>query len=167
MYNLREITDHDHGFLQNLHNDPEVLNNLTHPNPIDLTQHMLWWDKIKNDQSQIRLIFTINDERAGLTKFYDVDFVNKNCVLGADLHIDFRGKGHSKHMWKLMLDHCFNTLNLHRVSLTTARYNWIARRLYKGLGFREEGLLSQSLLRHNVYHDQICMFMLKTDWQSK
>jgi diamine N-acetyltransferase len=166
MYCLKPIGDSDHEFLVALHNDPEVLKNLTHPEPINLSQHLAWWEEIGKNQKQQRHLFTIDGINAGLTKFYDIDHINNNCVLGADLHADFRGKGHSKHMWKLMLNHCFKTLNLHRVSLTTARYNWIARRLYVGLGFREEGVLSQSLFRNSVYHDQICMFMLKSDWRS-
>ena len=44
MYNLREITDHDHGFLQNLHNDPEVRNNLRHPNRFNTTYVMVGQD---------------------------------------------------------------------------------------------------------------------------
>jgi RimJ/RimL family protein N-acetyltransferase len=156
----------DHKFLVALHNDPLVLRNITHPEPITLESHMKWWDKISNDPTQMRLIFMVDGKRAGFAKWYDIDRTNNCCALGADLHQDFRGKGLAKPLWTMMLDTCFNGRNWwnNRVSLTTAEYNEPGLRLYRGLGFQEEGRLTQSLYRDGKYHDQICMYMLREDW---
>jgi RimJ/RimL family protein N-acetyltransferase len=70
-------------------------------------------------------------------------------------------------MWQLMLHVCFNELSLHRVSLTTASYNLIGQRVYKNLGFKEEGRQIESLYREEKYHDSICMYLLKQDWNNK
>lgn len=161
---LRPVEDNDHAWLVELHNDPEVLRNVTHPAPITMAQHVVWWDRISHDHRQLRLIFTVGGSAAGFAKFYDIDQANRNCVLGADLHKSFRNQGLAKGMWKLMLRACFENLNLHRVSLTTAAYNTVAQHVYRNLGFREEGRLTQSLFRDGVFHDQICMFMLRDDW---
>jgi diamine N-acetyltransferase len=150
---LRQVVHDDHMFLIDLHNDPDVLMNLTNPQPITIA-----------DERQLRLVFTVDDQKVGFTKFYNIDRVNSNCVLGADIHKDYRGKGYAKHMWNLMLNHCFNILGLHRVSLTTAEYNHIAYHLYLKLGFREEGKLTQSLCRNGKFYDQYVFFMLKEDW---
>ena len=168
-FSLAQVTDKDHGWLCALHNDPEVLMNLTHPTPISLDEHMAWWHQTSTDPRQERYIFQERDflRRArpiGFTKFYDIDHVNKNCVLGADIVKEERGKGYAKHMWELMLEHCFVGLKLHRVSLTTAAFNNVGQRVYRGLGFREEGRRVQSLLRNGAYHDQIEMYMLREDW---
>lgn len=160
---LRCVDDDDHEFLIDLHNDPEVLKNLTHPNPITPEQHKKWWNQILDDQCQLRLIFDVDDQRVGFAKFYAIDNHNKNCVLGADITREFRGKGLSKYMWTLMLDTCFDVIGCHRVSLTTASYNEIGQRVYKQLGFKEEGRLIQSLYRNGQYHDQIMMYLLKDD----
>jgi RimJ/RimL family protein N-acetyltransferase len=151
-------------WLCELHNDPEVLKNLTNPNEITIDDHLSWWSKIKDSLTEKRFIFTIDDVPAGFTKFYSIDTNNHSCVLGADLHKNFRGQGHAKHMWKLMLQYCFCTLKLHRVSLTTASYNHIAQRVYKGIGFKNEGFLIESLYRDGQYYDQILMYMLRRDW---
>jgi RimJ/RimL family protein N-acetyltransferase len=147
-----------------LHNDPVVLRNLTDPSPVTLVSHLKWWEQIKNNPCQLRLIYVVDGERAGLTKFYDIDLNNHSCMLGADLHIDFRNKSLAKPMWKLMLDLCFETMKLHRVSLTTAQFNVPAQRVYSGLGFKEEGRLVQSLFRDGQYYDQVMMYMLRSDW---
>jgi len=156
---LRDVTDDDHEWLVDLHNDPEVLKNLTNPNPITLSQHLRWWEKISKDNSQERKIFEVNSKKVGFAKFYNIDLTNKNCVLGADIHRNFRGKGYAKFMWSLMLDHCKN-MKLHRVSLTTAEYNLIGQKVYRNLGFVEEGKLISSLYRDEKFYDQICMYKI-------
>ncbi len=161
---LRIVTDDDHKWLIALHNDPEVLKNLTNPDAITMAQHVLWWEKTKIDQQQLRLIFTVNDEPVGFTKFYNIDSANSNCMLGADIHKDHRGKGYAKNMWAMMLNVSFFSMHMYRVSLTTAEFNTVGQRVYRGLGFKEEGRLVKSLYRECHFHDQICMYMLKDDW---
>ena len=161
---LRAPLPDDHRWLVDLHNDPEVLRNLTHPEPITMEQHLAWWESTRINPKQLRLVFTVEGERVGFTKFYDIDRTNHNCALGADIHKDHRGKGYAKSMWAMMLNVSFMALQMHRVSLTTATYNNIGQRVYRGLGFQEEGRLTQSLFRDGVFHDQICMYMLREDW---
>lgn len=156
-FKLCEVSETDHAWLVDLHNDPVVLRNITHPSPITLDQHLRWWSTI-DQVREIRLIFTTDGERAGFCKFYKVDSVNRNCVLGADLHADYRGKGLAKEMWKLMIHHCFHNLDLHRVALTTAEYNVAAQKVYRGLGFLDEGRLTESLFRDGKFYDQLLLY---------
>lgn len=162
---LRAVDDDDHEWFIDLHNDPEVLKNLTHPEPITRAQHMAWWENVSSDRSQLRLVFTVDDHRVGHVKFYDIDNENHSVALGADIHKMYRGNGYAKHMWALMLNMCFDTMKMNRVWLTTAAYNKIGYRVYKNLGFKEEGKFTQSLFRDNRYHDQLCMYMLHNDWE--
>jgi len=164
-FHLREITNNDHEWLVELHNDPLVLKNLTNPTPVSMQDHMNWWKTI-DGKRQIRLIFCVDKKRVGICKFYSIDRSNSNCVLGADIHKEHRGKGLAKPMWRLMMDYCYEELELSRISLTTAEYNMIARKVYLGLGFKEEGRMISSLFRDEKWYDQICMYHLK-EWCKK
>ncbi len=164
---LRPVEDADHPFLVELHNDPEVLRNLTHPEPITMEQHMRWWQRLQTDRRQLRLVFVVDGKRAGLAKFYDYDAMNQTIVLGADIHKDLRGKGLAKHLWTLMLERCFEGFNVHRVGLTTAEYNKVGQHVYEKLGFKEEGRLKESLLREGKYYDQILMYLLEDAWNAR
>jgi len=155
-FNLRDVSDNDHEWLVELHNDPAVLRNITNPSPITLKSHLKWFKHLS--KNQLRKIFCVNDSRVGFCKFYSVDNHNHNCVLGADIHKDYRGHGYAKHMWRLMLEHCFEELQLYRVSLTVAEYNVRAIHIYTKMGFIEEGRLIKSLLRDGTYYDQVCMY---------
>jgi RimJ/RimL family protein N-acetyltransferase len=163
-FSLDIVKDQDHPWLVDLHNDPIVLHNITNPKPISLEDHMDWWRNLNTNKDK-RFIFKVDDISAGFVKIYNIDYINKNCVLGADLHKDFRGKKISFYMWKLLLDFVFFELeNIHRASLTTAEYNQVAIHLYNKLGFKEEGKLYQSLYRDNKFYDQICMYILKENY---
>ena len=109
----------------------------------------------------------MDDVKVGFAKIYCIDVVNKNCVLGADIHKSYRGKGLAKHLWKLLVDECFQNLKMHRVSLTTASYNEIAQKVYKNIGFKEEGRQVQCLYRDDSFYDCICMYMLRPDWVNR
>lgn len=163
-HGLRPVGDDDHSFLIDLRNDPEVLRHVTHPHPITMDQHLRWWHALSQDQRQLRLIFTVGGASVGLTKFYDIDLHNGNCGVGADIHRDWRGRGLATSMWTLMLQRCFDGMELHRVSLTTAEYNHVALRVYHKLGFREEGRAVQSLRRDGRFWDQVLMYMLRDGW---
>lgn len=161
---LRGVTPDDHEWLVELHNDPIVLRNLTDPTPITMTSHMAWWERTCTNPKQLRLIFTVDGQRVGFAKFIDIDRNNHNCLLGGDIHKDHRGKGYAKNMWAMMLNVSFASLGMYRVGLTTAEYNKIGQRVYRGLGFKEEGRLVKHLYRDGTWHDQICMYMLAEDW---
>lgn len=167
MFELKEITDDDHHFLVELHNDPIVLKNITHPSPVTMTEHMKWWDSIKHSSSEKRFLFVVNGERVGIAKIYAIDTENSSCVLGADIHKNFRGRGYARQLWALLLRFAFIELRLHRVGLTTAAYNKVAIRLYEKIGFQWEGLQCSSLKRDGVFHDQICMYMLNHWWKAQ
>lgn len=165
---FREVEDTDHEWLFELHNDPLVLHNITNPEPITLESHLKWWTNL-NRTKEKRYIFCSNssfaaDARIGFVKFYNVDKMNNNCLLGADIHKTFRGMGLAKPMWRMMLKYSFEVLDLHRVSLTVAEYNHIAQNVYEGVGFEYEGTVYESLYRDGKYYDQYYMYMTKKDY---
>lgn len=164
-YSFREVEDSDHEWLVELHNDPAVLYNITNPSPITLDEHLNWWNSL-NKEKEKRFIFCVDGERVGFVKFYTIDKINKNCLLGADIHKAHRGKGYAKIMWKMMLVYSFDTLELHRVSLTAAEYNRVALKVYFGVGFMSEGVMIDSLYRDGSYYNQICMSLTEKEWRS-
>ena len=164
-YCFREVEDTDHEWLVELHNDPLVLHNITNPEPITLESHMKWWNNLNKDKEK-RFIYCTNsriiqEKKIGFVKFYNIDKINNNCLLGADIHKSSRGFGFAKPMWRMMLQYSFDVLEMNRVSLTVADYNHIARRVYEGVGFSYEGTAFDSLYRDGKYYNQHYMYMTK------
>ena len=163
---LRAVEEDDHPWLVNLHNDEEVLKNLN-DSPITIGSHLAWWARVSKDPHEKRLIFTVDGERVGFTKFYSIDHRNSRCMLGADIDPAFRGRGHAKYMWTLMLQVVFDELQLHRAGLRTAEYNAVGRRVYTKLGFKEEGRLRKAIHFQGVRYDDLCMSILKPEWDER
>ena len=164
---LRDVTSLDHTWLVELHNDPSVLDHTRDPRPITINHHMSWWNKIVDDENEIRLIFDVNDERVGFAKIYSIDRYNKHCILGADIHPTFRGKGLAKFMWTLILEKCFDELNLNRVGLSVVETNVVAKCVYDKLGFIEEGIIKDCHFRKDKFYDAVCMYMLQSHWNER
>lgn len=64
-----------------------------------------------------------------------------------------------------MLRHGFDDLNLHRIYLTLLQENERAYRMYRRLGFREEGRQRQSVFKNGCYYDVIEMALLQDEFK--
>ena len=59
-----------------------------------------------------------------------------------------------------MLNHAFNDLNLNRIQLRVLENNESAINLYKAVGFKEEGLLREVVIKNNEYQNMFIMSIL-------
>jgi len=78
---------------------------------------------------------------------------------------DVWGSGYGTEATRLMMDHAFGTLGLHRVALFVFEFNERAIRAYQRVGFVLEGRARQSVRREDRWWDELAMSMLDTDWQ--
>jgi RimJ/RimL family protein N-acetyltransferase len=77
---------------------------------------------------------------------------------------EFRNMGVATAMTKLLLKHCFQTLNLNRVEINAVEINEKALRLYEGLGFRREGFLRENMFLSGKRYGTYILSMLKADY---
>lgn len=96
----------------------------------------------------------------------DIDHTDRNAVLsmviGAPEH---RGKGYGSEAVQLILAYAFNTLNLHKISLTVYEKNGAALRCYLKNGFRPEGRIRDHMRVQGEYSDLIPMGILEGEYR--
>jgi len=73
------------------------------------------------------------------------------------------GRGFGTEMTRLVLDHAFDTVGLHRVELEVYAHNPRAQRVYEKCGFRVEGRRRDALLWEGERYDAVLMAVLRTD----
>ena len=73
------------------------------------------------------------------------------------------GRGYGTEMTRLVLDHAFATVGLHRVELEVYAHNPRAQRVYEKCGFRVKGRRRDALLWDGVRYDALLMSVLATD----
>jgi RimJ/RimL family protein N-acetyltransferase len=78
---------------------------------------------------------------------------------------DAWGHGYGTEATRLMLDHAFGTLSLHRVGLFVFEFNERAIRAYQRCGFVTEGRSRESIWRDGRWWDELAMSVLESDWR--
>jgi RimJ/RimL family protein N-acetyltransferase len=74
------------------------------------------------------------------------------------------GHGFGTEATRLMIDHAFGGLGLHRVALTVFSFNERAIRSYRSVGFVVEGRAREAIWREGRWWDEIAMSILASDW---
>jgi RimJ/RimL family protein N-acetyltransferase len=74
------------------------------------------------------------------------------------------GHGFGTEATRLMIDHAFGELGLHRVALTVFSFNERAIRSYRSVGFVVEGRAREAIWREGRWWDEIAMSILGSDW---
>jgi RimJ/RimL family protein N-acetyltransferase len=80
---------------------------------------------------------------------------------------DAWGRGHGTEATRLMLEHAFRTLGLHRVGLTVFEFNERAIRAYRRCGFIVEGRARESIWRDGRWWDELAMSVLASEWRGR
>ena len=77
------------------------------------------------------------------------------------------GKGYARESMELLIRYGFETLNLHAIYLGVVSFHDRAIKLYRSLGFVEEGRLRHRVFLEGSYHDMISMSLLRDDWSNR
>ena len=77
-----------------------------------------------------------------------------------------RGKGYGRQAMELIMDYCFNELELERLYLDHYTGNPAAY-LYKNLGFQPEGVLRNNCRKNGVLYDVHLLSMLKDEYLNR
>ena len=80
---------------------------------------------------------------------------------------DLWGHGFGTEATRLMLDHAFGSLGLHRVSLAVFAFNERAIRSYRNVGFVVEGRAREAIFRDGRFWDEISMSVLEPEWRAR
>ncbi len=108
------------------------------------------------------------DRLIGTCAFSQLDGDNGSALYHITIgEKDAWGRGYGSEATRLMLDHAFGTLRLHRVALFVFEFNERAIRAYKRCGFVVEGRSRESIFRDGHWWDELAMSVLESDWRRR
>lgn len=103
----------------------------------------------------------------GLTSLDKINWISRNAYISIAIYdTNFWGRGIGEEATRLLLEYAFEYLNLYKINLEVYEYNERAIKLYKKIGFKEEGRLRKNNLRHEERHDVIMMGMTAEEYFS-
>ena len=121
-----------------------------------------------NDDARASFIIAVEEHlRAiGEVVINELDHNNHSANIRISLFAEGDlNKGYGSEAMRLMVDYGFKSLNLHRISLGVYAFNPRAIRVYEKIGFKQEGVLRDSLYWDGEYVDEITMSILAHEWQ--
>jgi len=152
-------------------NDPEVTRHLTLNLPMSLADEEGWFDSLaKRSQAEKPLVIETRDgegwKMIGNCGVFGIDLTARIGELGIMIgEKDEWDKGYGAETMRLLLKHCFETLNLNRVYLQVYAENLRGKRAYEKAGFVQEGCLREAVYKRGKYDDVIVMSVLRSEWQ--
>lgn len=118
-----------------------------------------------NDLHVFTIIKNLEDKKIGRCIIFNMDRVNRHAMVG--IFIGHKGnwnKGYGTEAMKLLLDYCFNFINLNSVMLGVMEFNKGAIKSYEKVGFKEIGRRRQARIVGNRKFDVIFMDILADEF---
>lgn len=118
-----------------------------------------------NQGFQAAILF--DDRIAGVAGYHRIDWANRHTSLGYWLAEAAQGRGLMTESCRVLVDHGFAALNLHRIAITCAPGNVRSRAIPARLGFTHEGTLRDAEWLYDHYVDHEVYAQLQHEWQAR
>jgi diamine N-acetyltransferase len=112
------------------------------------------------------LVAVRGDVLAGFAIVQDLQSGNR-CILLRRIAVDAPRRDLGRELLQSTMDRVFRHHGAHRLWLDVFVTNTRARRLYASLGFREEGVLRDAILRDGEFHSQVLMSLLEHEYTER
>lgn len=125
-----------------------------------------WYQRILGDKTNIRFAIEYSNSFVGLVTLTDIDWKNRRAKSGIRLTLNApKQQGIATDALITMLGYAFDELNLHRVYATIIEHNLASRKLHAKCGYKEEGLLRQSVFKRGHYHNELQLSILESEYR--
>jgi len=109
------------------------------------------------------LVIFFNDRMIGGIGIHDLDAANKRTSIGYWIDHRYEGKGIVIRCCKVLIDHCFGTMALHRIQINCNVENARSRAIPERLGFTLEGTMRQAEFVNGEFRDWAIYGLLADD----
>jgi len=170
---FRAVEESDLHSLWFMRKDEEINSNLFTVFPISEVSQKKWLDgMLANQTNKVLMVdFDMKSRNEplgvvttiGCARLANIDFLNQNIEIGADIAGGHRGKGYGKHLYHALCSYCFDQLNMHRIYLYVLKENKVAIKVYKSVGFEVEATLKDYKFKNGKFQDVYLMTKFKDE----
>ena len=162
---LMRVTESDLALLMDWRMRPEVTKTLFTNPAITMDSQRKWYEKIKQDKSQIRWIIFYEKIPIGSIYIVDIDLANHRCESGIFIaEKQFNSIELYMNVHWNMFDYIFDKLEMNRVFAYIMIENTAVIKLSKYMGLDIEGTLKQHSYKDGVFHDVVIVGITKQKW---
>jgi len=154
-------------------NDPEVRAGLLLYLPFSVAEEEVWFENmLKRPTAEHPMVIEIQHDDSwkmvGNCGIAEIDWRCRSAELGIVIgEKSFWNQSIGTTAMRLLVNHCFLTLNLNRVHLQVYENNPRAIRCYEKVGFVHEGCRRQGMYKDGKFVDILLMSILRSEWQNQ
>ena len=105
------------------------------------------------------------DRCIGMVNYHNADKANRRAEIGYIIAPEQQGQGFAREAVSAVLAFCFAEMGMHRLQAVVDPDNAASRGLLDKLGFREEGVLRETLFLGGAWRDDVIYGLLAREWQ--
>ncbi len=110
-------------------------------------------------------VICLRGEMIGGIGFHDLDLVHRHASIGYWIDKDHEGRGIVTKCCRVLLQHLFDTMKLHRVQINCNIENTRSRAIPERLGFKFEGVMREVELLGGRFGDWAVYSLLENEWR--
>ncbi len=147
-------TNKEDNELQELINDSCILTNMSEKR---------WYSLHMPERIDYRL--EVRGKLVGSITLNSIRWFNHKAKISVFIKKSEQNKGYAKRCLNIIINHCFNMLNFHRLEAEIVDYNEKSIKLFESLGFEQEGTLREAKYYEGKYHDIYVYGLLKNAYK--
>lgn len=133
--------------------------------PLEYDKTCNWFEKVKDRTDRYDAVIEVAGKPVGLIGLLSIDRKNKKAEYYVSMgETGYKGKGVASKASKLIFHYAFETLGLEKIYLYTESDNIAAQKLFRRVGFKEEGLLKKDLFSKGRYVDRFAYGITKEEF---
>jgi RimJ/RimL family protein N-acetyltransferase len=139
---------------------------ITTPEEIDLVLANALENKSKGSQIPFTIVDRASGRIIGTTRIGDIDLINRNVEIGWTwLSPDFWRTSVNTECKYLLLQYCFEELNVIRVQFSVSGQNIRSQRAVERIGAKKEGVFRNHRIKSDgSIHDNVFYSIIDTEW---
>lgn len=166
---LREIEEKDlNENYQQWFNDDDVCRFNSHHHFPNYKENMVeYFERVIKSRNNLVLaiIDQENNKHIGNISLQDINLIDRVAELAIIIgDKSYWNRGVGSEAARLIINHGFKSLNLHRIYLGTSEENIGMRKLAEKLGFKKEGLARDFIFKNGLYHSLINYGLLDREY---
>lgn len=165
---LRAIDKTDLEFLCTMQNDHDIEEMCgSWDYPLSMDRQYIWYDKLLNDDTQIRLIIECLETKEIIGTIYlsSIDWKNRCAFFGIKtISGSTRGKGYGVDAIMTLMQFAYEELQLHRLESFIINYNTISLNILNKFGLEPEGIKRECFFSKGKYYDKVCVSVLDREF---
>lgn len=166
-FGIRPLARADLALVLGWRNADRVRLNMYTTHVISAEEHSAWFERLQQNTKDLAFVFERAGEPLGFLSFTAIDRTHGRAHWGFYLGADDVPRGTGTMLGILAMDHAFGALGLRKVIGEVLDFNMASLRLFRRLGFAEEGHFREDVCRDGQLCGVVRFALFRDQWPTE